>query len=202
MEQKVFFFPIPNALTLMNIGLPFHVFEPRYRLMVQDAMDKGVPVAVTNPAVDYKGRVFAAGVPEVLQQYSDGRMDIILRGELKGRVEDSVSDRPYKVFTYQELKEDIRLTNTGRFNRECLHEALQGWAKRQLIDGGQMELFKQVVDNELAMVSYATLFLVDNPRARQAILEQQCLEKKVEMILHAWAPQEISLGPYLPALKF
>ena len=201
MELKVFFFPIPNALTLMNIGLPFHIFEPRYRKMIQDAVESEIPVAVTPPSVDYRGRVFAAGVPEVIQRYPDGRMDIVLRGELKGKVDNLVEDGPYKVFTFHELHEDTRLTDNGRFKSECLLEVMRSWAAKQLIESAQLELFSKVIENEISMVSYATLFLIDNPRTRQAILEQQCLEKKMDIILREWGPKEIKLGQFLSPIK-
>lgn len=202
MDQKVFFFPIHNALSLMNIGLPFHVFEPRYRQMIHDSILNEIPVAVTPPTVDYRGRIFAAGIPEIIQRYDDGRMDIVLRGDLKGKVDDFIAETPYKVFSFHELKEDNRLTEQGRFKSECLLEALRTWAGKQLIDAAQLELFAKVIENPGAMVSYATLFLIDNPRTRQSILEQQCLEKKMEIILQEWGPKELDLGPFLAPVKF
>lgn len=202
MSQKVFFFPIPNALTLPNIGLPFHIFEPRYRQMIRDAIRDQVPVAVTTPSVDYRGRIFSAGVPEVLQEYPDGRLDVVVRGELKGKVDEFIDENPYKIFKFHELHENLQLSSEGKFKRECLVTALRGWAVKQVLDKSQLQLFNQVIEDDRSLVSYASLFLLDSPATRQRVLEQQCLEKKMEMILHEWAPEEISLGVFLPPLKF
>lgn len=202
MDQKVFLFPIHNALTLMNIGLPYHIFEPRYRQMIRDSIRSGAPVAVTSPRADYRGHIFAAGVPEIIQGYEDGRMDIVIRGEIKGKLDDFVGENPYKVFTFHELKEDHRLTEHARFNFECLTEALTTWARKQISDGTQLDSFTTVIQDPVALASYATLFLIEDPHTRQAILELPSLEKKFETILHEWGPPELKLGPFLPPLKF
>lgn len=201
MGSKVFIFPIPNALTLMNIGLPFHVFEQRYRKMVHDAISDNVPIAVTPPTVDYRGRVFAAGVPEVIQKYPDGRMDILLKGEIKGKIDSFLGEDPYKVFSYHELHENMTLTANGKFQCECLAEAIKGWAAKQIYDQAQLDLFHRVIEDKNTLVGYATLFLVERPDIRQKILDQQCIDKKIEMILKEWGPKEISLGPYLAPIK-
>lgn len=201
MENKVFIFPIPNALTLMNIGLPFHVFEQRYRKMVHDAIEAQVPIAVTSPTVDYTGRVIAAGVPDVIQRYPDGRMDILLKGEIKGKIDSFLGEDPYMIFSFHELKENMQLSKSSEFQYECLEVALNGWAANQITDPTQMHVFQKSIEDKKTMVGYATLFLVDKHTARQKILDQQNIDKKIEMILKEWGPKEISLGPYLAPIK-
>lgn len=39
-------FPIPNCVTYPGQVIPLHVFEPRYRQMIQDCLQKNIPVAV------------------------------------------------------------------------------------------------------------------------------------------------------------
>src|SRR6187397_393931 len=88
-------FPLPNAVLFPNVFLPLHIFEPRYRQMVADALagDRIIGMVLLRPGyeADYEGRppIFAVGCAGVIthsQPLADGRYDIVLRGMEKFRV--------------------------------------------------------------------------------------------------------------------
>jgi len=87
-------FPLPNVVLFPNVFLPLHIFEPRYRQMVSDALagermigmvllqrggedDEGAP-----PVYD----VGCAGLITHVERLSDGRYNIVLRGLERFRV--------------------------------------------------------------------------------------------------------------------
>jgi hypothetical protein len=53
-------FPLPNAVLFPSVFLPLHVFEPRYREMVADALgdDRIIGMVLLRPGweADYDGR--------------------------------------------------------------------------------------------------------------------------------------------------
>ena len=53
-------FPLPNAVLFPNVFLPLHIFEPRYREMVADALqgDRIIGMVLLRPGweADYDGR--------------------------------------------------------------------------------------------------------------------------------------------------
>ena len=82
-------FPLPNVVLFPNVFLPLHIFEPRYRAMVADAIagDRMIGMVLLRPGWehDYEGRppVFAVGCSGVIthvEQLADGRYNIVLRG--------------------------------------------------------------------------------------------------------------------------
>jgi hypothetical protein len=82
-------FPLPNVVFFPRMPLPLHVFEPRYRAMVRDAAGGprlvGMVLLRDDWERDYHGRapIFATGtVGEMvrIEERSDGRYDIVLRG--------------------------------------------------------------------------------------------------------------------------
>jgi len=88
-------FPLPNAALFPGAGLPLHVFEPRYRDMVRDALagSKAMAVARLKPGFEenYAGRpavfeVCGAGLIVDHVERSDGRYDILLRGVARVRI--------------------------------------------------------------------------------------------------------------------
>src|SRR5258707_15575916 len=82
-------FPLPNVVLFPNVFLPLHIFEPRYREMVADALkgDRIIGMALLRAGYEsnYEGRppvydIGCAGVITHAQRLADGRYDIVLRG--------------------------------------------------------------------------------------------------------------------------
>ena len=94
---QVALFPIPSMVAFPGTVVPLHVFEPRYRQMVNDAVEQGRMIAVchtkkeirpakegqsmqdalTNNQATYQPcDVFSAGLCQVIDTTSDGRVYI------------------------------------------------------------------------------------------------------------------------------
>src|SRR5881227_626950 len=99
-------FPLPNVVLFPNVFLPLHIFEPRYREMVADALtsDRIIGMTLLRPGygADYEGRpaiydVGCAGVITHSQPLADSRYDIVLRGMEKFRVTSEDQSRSYRI---------------------------------------------------------------------------------------------------------
>jgi hypothetical protein len=82
-------FPLPNVVFFPRLPLPLHIFEPRYRAMVRDAVRgrRLIGMALLQPGWegDYEGRppIYPTGtVGEVVRvdELPDGRFNIVLLG--------------------------------------------------------------------------------------------------------------------------
>ena len=77
-------FPLPGALLFPGMHLPLHIFEPRYRAMVSDAMARDRRIGMIQPSGDGdKPSLYAIGcvgrIAEV-EALDDGRYNLILEG--------------------------------------------------------------------------------------------------------------------------
>src|SRR5919109_539474 len=97
-------FPLPNVVLFPNVFLPLHIFEPRYREMVADALasDRLIGMVLLKPGwqSDYEGRpsvypIGCAGLITHAEKLDDGRYNIILRGIEKFRIGSETTDRIY-----------------------------------------------------------------------------------------------------------
>jgi len=88
-------FPLPNVVLFPNVFLPLHIFEPRYRDMVSDALDgdKLIGMVLLRPGWEgsYEGRppvypIGCAGLITHHERLPDGRYNIVLRGLEKFRI--------------------------------------------------------------------------------------------------------------------
>ena len=82
-------FPLPTTVLFPNVFLPLHIFEPRYRQMVNDALagDRMIGMVLLKPGFegDYDGKppVYHTGCMGLIthvERLEDGRFNLILRG--------------------------------------------------------------------------------------------------------------------------
>jgi ATP-dependent Lon protease len=118
-------FPLPDLVMFPNVIQPLHIFEPRYREMLNDALDSDglIAMSVLAPGweADYEGR------PELLpqvclgkvvthQRLHDGRYNIMLLGSRRARLlAEMPSNRPFRQAEI-ELIDDVQST-CGEANR-------------------------------------------------------------------------------------
>jgi len=106
-RRRIPIFPLPGVVFFPETTLPLHVFEPRYREMLADALagDRVLGIQLLNPAgpPDDAGRpsVFEIGCAGEIAEHEpleDGRSNILLRGVFRYRIEREVpAGRLYRV---------------------------------------------------------------------------------------------------------
>jgi Lon protease-like protein len=112
--NRVPLFPLPNVVLFPDVPLPLHVFEPRYRALVADALGshRTVGIAVLKPGyeADYHGRppIYPIGCSGTIVQeerLEDGRFNIVLQGRERFRVVEEQGGGPYRLAFVEPLSE-------------------------------------------------------------------------------------------------
>lgn len=95
--KPIALFPVPNCVLLPRAILPLHIFEPRYKTMIADALDSTglVAMAILKPGYEEKYYTSHAAIREIAcvgsivrhEQLSDGRYNILLQGVTRAHVE-------------------------------------------------------------------------------------------------------------------
>ena len=122
-------FPLPNLVFFPNTRLPLHIFEPRYRQMITDALknDNRIGIVLLKPGweADYFGSpaIHEFGTLGTIEQavpLEDGRFNILIRGDVRVRVVDEVSRVPYRTARVIAEPEQQRGVNEAYAQREWL----------------------------------------------------------------------------------
>jgi len=107
-------FPLPSVVLFPGMPMPLHVFEPRYRRMVEDALEARRPIGMTllRPGweAEYEERppVYAIGCAGVIDRHerlADGRYNLLLRGVSRFRILGEQDGEPYRLATVEMLDE-------------------------------------------------------------------------------------------------
>ena len=90
MPTRISIFPLMDAVLFPELQLPLHVFEPRYRAMVSDALARDRRIGMIQPQRATEGaplyRIGCLGRIGEVEALDDGRFNIVLEGETRFRV--------------------------------------------------------------------------------------------------------------------
>ena len=84
-------FPLAGAILFPRSQLPLHIFEPRYRDMVRDALSNGGRIGMVQPLAsdDEEREIYPVGcVGDIagVEELDDGRFNIVLHGSNRFRI--------------------------------------------------------------------------------------------------------------------
>jgi hypothetical protein len=196
-------FPLSNVVLFPNVFLPLHIFEPRYREMVADALegDRIIGMVLLRPGweAEYEGRppvypIGCAGVITNAAQLSDGRYNIVLQGLEKFRVLGEEEGRSYRIARVDGIPE-----SNGSDDRETMQVArcrLEALLVPQPSGGGADPKLPRTMSDE-DLVNALAQYLELEPVEKQALLERdgllsrcqsliELLEMKVLVSRHKW----------------
>lgn len=191
-------FPLTGALLLPGTVLPLHIFEPRYRNMVEDALQAEGVFGMIQPVVPRQDNRPSAGVeketPELYkigcagyierwQKLSDGRYMIHLKGLNRFRAE---IEMPL-LRGYRRVKAvygdfpDSTAEPDWRCDRAALVRALEEYGKAQglQVESSQLDPF-----SDFDLVNLLGVALPFHPAEKQALLEAPSAKDREELLFN------------------
>jgi Lon protease-like protein len=96
-------FPLP-LVALPHELVPLHIFEPRYRTMFDELLERESEFGIVWAAEGTLREVgCACEVTEVMERMDDGRLNVLTRGTRPFRIVERQPDRPYPAGTIEFL---------------------------------------------------------------------------------------------------
>ncbi len=170
-------FPLPSVVLFPNVFLPLHIFEPRYRAMMADALasDRLIGMVLLRPGWerDYEGRppiypIGCSGVITHAERMPDGRYNLVLRGLDRFRVLEEDHERSYRRAVV-ESEPERSLTGEDRQAVHHFRAKLESMLARH-VRAVEAKIPAAMPDEDLvnALAQYLDL----EPLEKQALLEE------------------------------
>jgi Lon protease-like protein len=184
LPQVIPIFPLDDVVLFPNILRPLHIFEPRYRAMVADALggDRIIGMVLLRPGyeTDYEGRppvypIGCAGVITDVEQLPDGRYAIVLQGLVKFRISSEDQSRVYRLARVEAMPEVL-----SDEERAVLSEQRQR-LETLLVSIAPSSPPPALSDEDL--VNGLSQFLDFHPLERQDLLEQEGLLSRSQALI-------------------
>ena len=208
---EICIFPIPGCVTFPGMVFPLHVFEPRYRAMIQHCLDTDTPVAIchtqkelspgkptdsleealsSNQATYRPYDVFSAGRCELIETAEDGRLLVNVHIEQRYRREREIQLLPYQMYECAPFPDREPTTEEAAENallRDKIIHRLQALtytdpAIRQAIDRiANAPEWQAKSDSEFSMALFGVVRF--DPTILQALLEMDSAHARLEHTL-------------------
>ncbi|QIQ87241.1 LON peptidase substrate-binding domain-containing protein [Erythrobacter sp.] len=184
MTTRLSIFPLPGAVLFPGLQLPLHIFEPRYRALVGDALVRDRRIAMIQPQRPIEGAplytVGCVGRIGEIEAMDDGRYNLVLEGESRFRLirelDVTTAFRQVEAELIED-DEDETLTHAqrGGFEREARHFAdSQGYS----VDWDSVERL-----DDQSLINGVSQIAPFDPASKQALLEAENLSARCELLV-------------------
>ena len=181
---RISIYPLPGAVLYPGLQLPLHIFEPRYRAMVSDALARDRRIGMIQPQRNHEGApLFAIGclgrIGEV-EALDDGRFNIVLQGEARYRIL-----RELKVTTpfrqvEAELLEEPEGEHLAPVERAGFEREAQRFAEAQ---GYRVDWDSVARLDDVSLINGVSQIAPFDPAAKQALLETPDIAARCELLV-------------------
>ena len=182
---RVSIFPLSGALLLPGMDLPLHIFEPRHRALIHDAMARDRRIGMIQPRtagpVPTLFDVGCLGHVSQIEALEDGRFNIVLTGLARFRVV-----RELTVPTqFRQIEADVEQAPQEDEVLAAIERAALERESRRFADA-----LGYVVDwtavsrlDDTALVNGIAQIAPFDPAAKQTLLEADTLSERAERIM-------------------
>ena len=182
--MRISIFPLPGAILFPGMQLPLHIFEPRYRALVKDALARDRRIGLIQPKQASEGaplyQIGCLGKIGAVEALEDGRFILVLAGEARFRITRELDTAtPFRQVDGELLGQEEHPTlspvERAGFEREARRFAdRQGYsvdweAVMRLDDEALIDGTSQIVPFDIA--------------SKQALLEAATLPERCELLI-------------------
>ena len=191
-------FPLPDVVFFPGVRLPLHVFEPRYRVMVQECLASHCAIAIVQllPGEDANGfprlsRV--AGGGRIIEHHTlpDGRSNILVEGIARLELEELRFATPYRRARARVLADvEGRVSDV---DRAALVSAATSFARLVHAHDRSFSFTLPVELDAPHLADVCAFQLVVDAKVRQEVLEERRPDHRVRAVTEALMVQAASL---------
>jgi uncharacterized protein len=177
LPETIPIFPLEDVMLFPGMSVPLHIFEPRYKAMIADALkgDRIIGMVLLRPGYekDYDRspsvfQVGCAGVINEVEELPGGEYNIVLGAVTKYRITREEASRPYRIAHVTPIADE-----TPEADRSALHARRQRLEALIRSSGGRSGL-RAVPDNisDEALVNGISQLAHIDELDRERLLEQ------------------------------
>lgn len=184
MSTRLSIFPLTGAVLFPGLQLPLHIFEPRYRALIGDALVRDRRIGMIQPQRAIDGAplysVGCIGRIGEIEAMEDGRYNLILEGQSRFRVLHEMDVATAFRQVEAELIEDdedetLSFAQRGGFEQEA----------REFADAQGYSVDWDSVKNldDMSLINGVSQIAPFDPASKQALLEANSLTERCELLV-------------------
>jgi len=180
--RELSLFPLPEVVLFPGRPLPLHIFEFRYRIMMNTILesDRRFGVLLWDPVQNQPATVGCCAEVIQYQRLPDDRMNILTLGQQRFRVLEYVREKPYKVGLVEWIEDNPPQKDLKPLAKEVeqlLHDVVRLSAK---LTEQSIEVPKDIPDLPTELSYWVASNLYGVAAEQQSLLEMQDTAARLE----------------------
>ncbi len=193
-------FPLPDAVLFPLAQLELHIFEPRYRAMLDACLagDRCIAVAQILPGQRADGSpnvalIAGVGSIEAHQRLPDGRSHIVLQGRARVLLDELPFQPPFRRARAR-IVADVDDALIEAHDELTLVAAIRGFVEALRKEGATVSFERTSGVSASELAYHAAQHLLFDARVKQEILEMRSPKERVQRIAEELMTQRTLLG--------
>lgn len=183
-RTRISIFPLAGAMLFPGLQLPLHIFEPRYRAMVSDALARDRRIGMIQPQRDQEGaplyEIGCLGRIGEVEALPDGRFNIVLEGLARFRaVRELDVTTPFRQVE-AELIEEPEVQQLAPVERASFEQEARRFAEAQ---GYRVDWDSVGRLDDVSLINGVSQIAPFDAAARQALLEAPDVAARCELLV-------------------
>jgi ATP-dependent Lon protease len=175
-------FPLPEVVLFPGRPLPLHIFEFRYRIMMNTVLesDRRFGVLMWDPAQGKPADVGCCAEIVQFQRLPDDRMKVLTLGQQRFRVLEYTREKPYRVGLVEWIEDqptDQDLRPLAKNVNQLLHDVVRLSAK---LTDQEIEIPETIPELPMELSYWIASNLYNVADEQQALLEMQDTSARLE----------------------
>jgi uncharacterized protein len=205
MPADVPLFPLPDHVLIPGLPAPFRIFEPRYRALARDLLEKApeerwmaMPRLQPGWEADYAGSprfapIAAAAVARRIEPAGNGEFHILVEGISRCRLTEIGSPHPYRLARVEAL--DDRAGDAAAAAMQSLLDLLSGLGDRIDLDAHGLQRLLGAESTHPLLVDRLGALVLTAVDERQELLETLDFTARIAIVHRAVSQLAASRRP-------
>ena len=182
--RRITIFPLPGVVLYPGLQLPLHIFEPRYRAMISDALARDRRIGMIQPQRAHEGaplfEIGCLGRIGEIEAMEDGRYNIILEGETRFRILREIEVTTLFRQVEAELIEEPTNDQLASVERAGFERESRRFAQAQ---GYRVDWDSVGRLDDVSLINGVSQIAPFDPASKQALLEAGSLSARCELLI-------------------
>jgi Lon protease-like protein len=185
---------VPGVTLFPNALLPLFIFEPHYRVMLEDVLSAGRMLAMARDESTAPDSVAGAGLVRACIRNPDGSSNLVLQGISRVRLKGWEQEEPYRLARIESLQSvarhaDVEESEAMQDQLTQLHALCARFKEQGIELPDQFESYLGQITSVGVITDLVASTLLSDPAVRQELLSELEISKRLARLLEGLRAQ-------------
>ncbi len=189
-------FPLNHSNLFPLTTKPLNIFEIKYLKMIDDSIEKNIPIALAYVPEngDTHRSIAGFGIPQIIERRPNNTVLVFLPGQGKVKLGRQIqpADCPYLICEAEIIQEDLNLDDELKNKYLILSQLLAKWVQKHIPDHKQQEIFIKNLKGPQEVIGSFAAYLIRDYDLQYEMMEIFSLNEQIKYLFRLFESNELT----------